>query len=72
MPLASYGDLGKFPREIRDLIYEEYFSVATAPALEKYLSASKTEAILYVTKPDTSLLRASRALYRETQPVCIL
>lgn len=71
MPLAGYGDFWKFPREIRDLIYAEYFSVDTAPALEKYLEASKSGAILYITEPDTSLLRVSRALYRETQPVRI-
>jgi hypothetical protein len=69
MPLASYGDFGKFPREIRDLIYAEYFSVDTPTTLEKYLEASKSEPLLYVTEPDTCLLRASRALYRETQPV---
>ena len=72
MPLASYGDFAKFPREIRDMIYAEYFSVDTAPALEKYLENSKSEAILYVAEPDTTLLRVSRALYKETQPVRIL
>jgi hypothetical protein len=72
MQLASYGDFAKLPREIRDLIYAEYFSVDTAPTLEKHLETSKSEAILYVTEPDTSLLRASRALYWETQPVRIL
>jgi hypothetical protein len=69
MPLASYGDFAKFPREIRDLIYAEYFSVDAPATLEKYLEASKSEPLLYVTEPDTCLLRASRALYRETQPV---
>jgi len=72
MPLASYGDFGKLPREIRDMIYAEYFSVDTAPTLEKFLKANKSEAMLYVTKPHMSLLRVSRALYRETQPVRIL
>jgi hypothetical protein len=71
MSLTSYGDFGKFPREIRDMIYADYFSVDTAPTLEKHLESSKSKAILYITKPDTSLLKTSRALYRETQPVCI-
>jgi hypothetical protein len=72
MPLSSYGDFWKLPREIRDMIYAEYFSANTAPALEKYLEASKSQAIFYITEPDTSLLRASRALYRESRPVRIL
>ncbi len=69
MPLASYGEFGKFPREIRDMIYAEYFSVDTPASLDKYIDTSKPRAILFVTKPDTGLLRASRALYRETWPV---
>jgi hypothetical protein len=72
MALTNYGDFGKLPREIRDLIYAEYFSVDTAPALEKYLETSKSGAILYVTESDINLLRVSRALYWETQPVRIL
>jgi hypothetical protein len=69
MPLASYGDFGKFPREIRDMIYAEYFSVDTPATLEKYLEPSKSEAILYVTKPDSNILRVSCAIYTEAMPV---
>jgi hypothetical protein len=69
MPISSYGDFGKLPREIRDLIYAEYFSVDAPETLEKYLDQSKSEPLLYVTQPDTGLLRASRALYRETRSV---
>lgn len=72
MPLASYGDFGKFPREIRDLIYAEYFSIDAPATVKKHLEKSRSDPVLYVTEPDTALLRASRALYRETQAVGIL
>jgi hypothetical protein len=75
MSLTSYGAFGKLPREIRDMIYLEYFSVDSPSNLEKYLAPlgqSNPEAIFYITEPDTGLLRTSRALYMESQPVCHL
>ena len=69
MPLTSYGDFGNLPREIRDMIWAEYFSVATLVTLEKYLETAKYEPTLYVTEPNTGLLRASRPIYQETKPV---
>lgn len=69
MPFSSYGDFARLPREIRDQIYEEYFSTDSPPSLERYLETNESEVVLFVNGPDHSILRVSRALYRESYPV---
>jgi hypothetical protein len=69
MPFTSYGDFGRLPREIRDQIYEEYFAVDSPTSLEKYLENNESGVTFYITQSDKSLMRVSRALYREIHPV---
>jgi hypothetical protein len=69
MPLSSYGDFARLPREIRDQIYEEYFAVDSPTSLEKYLENNDSGVTFYITQSDKGLMRVSRAIWREMHPV---
>jgi hypothetical protein len=69
MAIDGYGTFALLPREIRDQIYEDLFSVANVKDIAEYARNSQVVFSAYVAQPDTSILRASRALYREALPV---
>jgi hypothetical protein len=69
MPMQAYGDFGLLPREIRDQIYEEYFSVWRWCDLQHFKRVDEAQVALYIAGPNAALLRASRALYQEALPV---
>jgi hypothetical protein len=69
MSMQAYGDFGLFPREIRDQIYEEYFSVWSWYDLQHYKRVDEAQVALYVAGPNVTLLRVSRALCQEALPV---
>lgn len=71
MAVDGYGTFGLLPREIRDQIYEDLFSVTSVKDIAEHARRSKVVFSAYVAQPYTSILMASRALYREALPVVL-
>jgi hypothetical protein len=69
MSMQTYGNFQLLPREIRDQIYEEYFSIWCLDDLKNFQGVDEAQVTLYIAGPSVGLLRASRALYQEALPV---
>ena len=71
MAVDGYGALARFPREIRDQIYEDLLTVTDVGPIAKLARSPRVVLSVYVAQPNTNILRVSRALYHEILPVCV-